>query len=113
MDSWEKFEDNNLPPIEAFYSKLSLLGISECTYKHAQRVWKEFGMASQGDYHDLYLKTDVLLLSNMFETFRTTCLEHYPVHFYTSPGLAWQACLKKTGVNLKLLADPDMLLMFE
>ena len=69
-----------------------------------------------GEYHDLYLKTDVLLLSNVFETFRNTCLQHYkldPSHFYTSPGLAWQACLKKTGVKLELLTDPDMLLMFE
>ena len=69
-----------------------------------------------GEYHDLYLKTDVLLLSNVFETFRDTCLEYYkldPAHFYTSPGLAWQACLKKTGIKLELLIDPDMLYMFE
>ena len=68
------------------------------------------------EYHDLYLKTDVILLSNMFEAFRDTCLEHYklnPAHFYTSPGLAWKACLKKTGVKLELLTNPDMLLMFE
>ena len=63
-------------------------------------------MKDLGDYHDLYLKTNVLLLSNIFETFRTTCLEHFaidPAHFYTSPGLAWQACLKKTEVSLELL----------
>ena len=62
------------------------------------------------------MKTDVLLLSNMSETFRNTCFEYNnldPAHFYTSPGLAWQACLKKTGVKLELLTDPDMLLMFE
>ena len=65
-------------------------------------------MKDLGDYHDLYLKTDVLLLSNVFKTFRMTCLEHdalNPAHFYTSPGLAWQACLKKTGFNLELLTD--------
>ena len=69
-----------------------------------------------GDYHDLYLKTDVVLLTNVFESFRSVCVGNYgldPAHFYTAPGLAWKACLKKTGVNLELLRDPDMLLMFE
>ena len=69
-----------------------------------------------GEYHDLYLRTDVVLLANVFESFRRACLENYgldPSHFYTAPGLAWKACLKKTGVRLKLLLDPDMLLMFE
>ena len=116
MDDWSKFGENQLPPIESFYSKLNLSGISECDYDHAQRVWSEFGMKSLGEYHDLYLKTDVLLLANVFETFRRTCLEHYqldPAHFYTSPGLAWQACLKKSEIRLELLTDPDMLLMFE
>ena len=69
-----------------------------------------------GEYHDLYLKTDVILPSNVFEAFRSTCLQHYgldPAYFYTSSGLAWQACLKKTAIELELLTDPDMLLMFE
>ena len=69
-----------------------------------------------GEYHNLYLKTDVILQSNIFKAFRSTCSKHYgldPAHFYTSPGLAWQACLKKTGTELELLTDPDMLLMFE
>ena len=69
-----------------------------------------------GDYHDLYLETDVILLANVFESFRKVCIENYgldPAHFYTAPGLAWKACLKKTGVNLELLKDVDMLLMFE
>ena len=90
--------------------------ISESDYKHAQRVWEEFGVRNIGDYHDLYLKTDVVLLVNVFEAFRDTCLKHYsldPAHFYMAPGLAWKACLKKTGVRLELLMDPDMLLMFE
>ena len=116
MDSREKFEKNHLPPIEMFYSNLNMSGISEYNYKHAQRVWKEFGKKNLGDYHDLYLKTDVLLLCNVFETFRTTCLEHYsldPALFYTSLRLAWRDCLKKTGINLEPVADPDMLLMFE
>ena len=90
--------------------------ISEYDYEHAQKVWRVFSLKNLGEYHDLYLKTDVILLANMFEAFRDTCLEHYQLdlaHFYTSPGLAWQACLKKTGVKLELLTGPNMLLMFE
>ena len=117
MGSWKlKFQDNHLPQIEVFHSRLSLLKICESDYDHAQRVWKDFKMKNLGDYHDLYLRTDVLLLSNVFETFRTTCLEHYALDsacFYTSPGLDWQTCLKKTEVNLQLLTDPNMLLIFK
>ena len=90
--------------------------INEEDYQHAQRVWKEFGIHNLGDYHDLYLRTDVVLLANIYEAFRDTCLRHYkldPAHFYTSPGLAWKACLKRTGIKLELLTDPDILLMFE
>ena len=90
--------------------------ISEEDYQHAQQVWKEFGIRDLGDYHDLYPRTDVVLLANVYEAFRDTCLKHYkldPVHFYTSPGLAWKACLKHTGIKLELLTDLDMLLMFE
>ena len=82
---------------------------------------REFGRSSEihnlGHYHDLYLRTDVVLvLANVYEAFRETCLEHYkldPAHFYMAPGLAWKACLKHTGIRLELLTDPDMLLMFE
>jgi len=68
------------------------------------------------DYHDFYLKSDVLLLADVFESFRATCLRHYnlaPAHYYTSPGLAWDACLKETGQELELLHDYDMLVMSE
>ena len=91
-------------------------GVSEIDYEHAQRVWKEFRISNLGDYPDLYLHTNVILLPNVFEAFRDTCLEHYsldPAHFYTSPGLAWKACLRKTRVRLELPTNPDMLLMFE
>ena len=90
--------------------------VSDDDYQHAQCVWNAFGICSLGEYHDLYLRTDVILLAKVFEAFRDTCLEHYspdPAHFYTSPGLAWKACLKKTGIRLELLTNPDMLLMFE
>ena len=91
-------------------------GIGEKDHSHACKVWNEFDLKNMGDYHDMYLETDVILLANVFESFRKVCLDKYeldPAHFYTAPGLAWKACLKKTGVNLELLKDPDMLLMFE
>ena len=116
MSSWDEFKETRLPPKEAFHSNLNMSGISKYDYEHAQKVWKELDMKNVGEYHDLYLKTDVFLPSNVFEKFRNDCLESHkldPAHFYTTPGLAWQACLKKTGVKLELLTDPDMLLMFE
>ena len=116
VNSWDQFNETQLPPISAFHSNLNMSSISEEDYQHAQRVWKEFGIRDLGDYHDLYLRTDVVLLANVFEAFRDTCLRHYtldPAHFYTSPGPAWRACLKCTGIKLELLTDPDMLLMFE
>ena len=117
MDSWDNFEEKLLPSKDEFYNKLNMSGISEKDYSHACKVWNEFGLKNMEDYHDLYLETDVILLANVFESFRKVCLDSYgldPAHFYTAPGLAWKACLKKTGVNLELLKDPaDMLLMFE
>ena len=116
MTSWEKFDETKLPPKEAFYSSLNDSHINDHDYLCAHRVWKEFEICNLGEYHDLYLKTDVLLLCNVFKSFRDNCLEYYKldlVHFYTAPGLAWQACLKKMGAELDLITDPDMLLMFE
>ena len=91
MSSWDKFEESQLPPIEAFYSSLNMSNVSEGNYEHLQRVWKEFRIRNLGKYHDLYLKTDVILLANVFEAFRDTCLEHYSLdlaHLYTSLWLA-------------------------
>ena len=116
MNSWNRFEETQFPPINAFYSNLNMSLISEKGYQHAQKVWGEFELHDLGDYHDLYLRTDVILLANVYEAFRDTCLRHYkldPAYFYTSPGLARKACLKRTGIKLELLTDPDMLLMFE
>ena len=100
MASWDEFRES-LPPVEAFYSKLNMSKISEDDYQHAQRVWKEFGIQNLGDNHDLYLRTNVVLLANVFEAFRDTCLKHCrldPAHFYAAPGLAWKACLRLTGI---------------
>ena len=117
MTDWDKFYEMKLPPREAFYSKLNMAGVREEDYEHARRVWKEFGLKDLGgEYQDLYLKTDVILLANVFEEFRKVYLKNYgldPAHFYTAPGLAWKACLKKTRIRLELLLDPDMLLKFE
>ena len=83
---------------------------------HMQSLWKTVHMQTMGDYHDLYLKTDVLLLADVFENFRKKCLEYYeldPAHYYTAPGLSWDAALKLTKVNLELLDDIEMHLMVE
>ena len=116
MDSVEKFKDKKLPPRKAFYSKLTGNGISEKNYKHACNVWNSFKIKTIKDYHELYNDSDVLLLADVFENFRNICLKIYgldPVHYYTAPGLAWDACLKMTNINLELLSDVNMLLMFE
>ena len=116
MDAGRRFEETALPPKEAFYSKLSDEHISAEDYAHAQRVWKTFGCTNLGDYARLYCRTDVLLLADVFEEFRRTCLRQYgldPAHYYTAPGLSWDALLKKTGVELELLTDYDQHLFIE
>ena len=116
MDSWERFNETSLPPKKSFYSELNLEDISDKDYLHAQKVWDVFEIRNLGEYHDLYVQTDTLLLSDVYEKFRDKCIEIYgldPSHFLSAPGLAWQACLKITNVNLELLTDVDMLLMIE
>ena len=116
--SFETLTKTQLPPKSEFYSKLNDEDISDSDYQHALNVWSTFNCKTIRDYHDLYLKSDLLLLADVFENFkfRTTCLKHYnldPARYYTSPGLAWNACLKETGQELQLLHDYDMLMMFE
>ena len=116
MDNWEKFDETTLPPKEAFYSNLNLEDISDEDYTHAQKVWDVFEINNIGDYHDLYVKSDTLLLADVYENFRNMCLDIYgldPVYFVSAPGLAWQACLKQTEVKLELLTDYDVILMIE
>ena len=89
---------------------------SEEDYAHAQKVWDVFEIKRLGEYHDLYVQSDTLLLKDVFENFRNLCLDIYeldPVYFVSAPGLAWQACLKKVEVKLELLTDYDMILMIE
>ena len=116
MDSFEKLKGTQLPPKEVFYSKLNDEGISDEDYLHAQNVWKTFEMKTLEEYHNLYNQVDVLLLADVFENFIDICIKNYkldPAHYYTAPGLAWDAALKITKVELKLLSDIDMSLMVE
>ena len=83
---------------------------------HAQNVFKTLELKSLGDYYDLHVQSDTLLLADVLENFRNKCIETYeldPTRFLSAPGLAWQACLKKTVVELELLTNNDMLLMVE
>ena len=116
FDCREKFGEKALPDRSAFFNRLTDTECSEGDYAHAQHVWNTFKMENLREYHDKYLLTDVLLLADVFEDFRTFSLEHYeldPVHYYTSPGLSFDACLKMTGANIELLTNPDALLFFE
>ena len=98
-----------MPENEEFESNLNVEDITYADYKQPERVWKNFKVKNLGKYYDLYIHCDTLLLAAVFEGFRNKCIEIY-VHFLSSPGLAWQACLKKTEVKLELLTDIDMLL---
>ena len=104
MDSMEKFEIKELPKIEEFNEK----HISEKDYNHAKEVLNAFRIKNMGEYHDLYLQSDVLLLTDVFENFRNTCMQYYGLdscHYFTSPGLSWDAMLKMTKVKLELMTD--------
>ena len=116
MDNIEKLKDTKPPPQQAFYSKLTGKGINNYNYNHVLNVWKTFKMKTFKEYLELYNITDVLLLADVFENFRNICLKNYgldPVYYYTAPGLAWDAMLKMTKINLELLSDVDKLLMIE
>ena len=116
MDSCEKFNETSLPSKKDFYSNLNMENIDDIDYRNGNNVFKRFKLKNIGEYHDLYVQSDTLLLADVFENFRNTCLKVYeldPVHFLSIPGLAWQACLKKTSIELELLKDYDMLLMVE
>ena len=116
MNTEEKFNETKPPPMKEFYSRLSGKGISKKNYNHVWNVWNNFKMKTFKEYHELYNVTDVLLLADVFENFRDICLKIYgldPVYYFTAPGLAWDACLKITNIDLELLSDLNMLLMFE
>ena len=116
MDCFEKFDQRELPTKKQFYSILNDQHVTNGEYDHARKVWKTFDIKTMGGYHDLYLKSDVLLLADVFQSFRKTCLQYYkldPCHYFTSPGLSWDAMLKMTNVKLELMTDVDMFQFIE
>ena len=116
MTGFDKLGENKLPYKKEFHRKLNNTDISNEDYKHAQNVWKTFECKTMRDYHDLYLKTDVMLLADVMENYRNVCIDNYGLDllwYYTAPGLAWDAALKISGVELELIKDPNMYLMVE
>ena len=116
MDSFKKFSEDKLLNKSKVFSSLKDECISEKDYQRANNIWNAFKMNSIGEYHDFYLKTDVLLLADVFEEFIKTCLDYYgldPCHYFSSPGLSWNAMLKMTGIELELISDSDMHLFIE
>ena len=116
MDDWSKLDEEELPNKSDFYSSFNMGEISGIDYRHAKKVFDKFNIKNLGEYHDLYVQSDTLLLADVFENFRGVCIKVYgldPVYFLSATGLAWQDCLKKTGVKLELLKDIDMLLIVE
>ena len=110
MDSFDRFEEDCLPTKSKFFSSLTEEGIKDEDYDHAKEVWKALGMRNMGDYHDHYMAADVLLLADVFESFRKSCLKNYgldPCHYFSSPGMAWDAMLNMTGIKLELISDVD------
>ena len=102
MDSFEKFGENQLLDKEKFYSSLSGEDKTDEECAHAKQVWEAFGCRNLGDYHDLYVATDTLLLADVFENFRKVCMEKYgldPAHYYSAPGLSWTPCWKRQAWN--------------
>ena len=92
MDSWERFNEASLPDKEAFYSNLNMEDVTDVDHRHAKRVFKNLSNNNLGDYHDLYVQSDTLLLADLFENFRNMCIKVYeldPAHFLSAPGLAW------------------------
>ena len=115
-DSWERFNETSLSNKEAFYSNLNMEDITDIDYKHGKIVFKNLINENLGHHHNLYVQSNTLLLADVFQNFRNMCIKVYeldPVHFLSAPGLAWQACLKKTDVKLELLTNVNMLLMVE
>ena len=116
MDSFEKFDQTKLPTKEHFYSILNDQNITNDEYDHAKKVWKTFKLKDMGEYHDLYLGSNVLLLTDVFKNFRKTCMQYYKLdscHYLTSLGLSWDAMLKMTNMKLELRTDVDMFQFIE
>jgi hypothetical protein len=115
LDSFEKLNETKLPSIDSFYSSIKDSKINEDDYQRAQKVWSILKCKNLKEYLEAYLSIDVFLLTDIFEAFRKTSMKYYeldPAHYYSSPGLSWDAMLKFTEIKLELLTDPDMLYFF-
>ena len=127
MNSFERFTEEKLPARKYFYSsikdgkigddgKISDGHISVKDYLTCEKIWDKFDMKNMGGYHDHYLKKDVLLSVDVFEKFIVTCVTFYwldPCHYFSSPGLSWDAMLKMTGIELEKISDIDKYLFIE
>ena len=106
MDNWGRFDETSLPDKEAFYSNLNMEDIMDIDYRHGNNVFKKFKLKNLGEYHDLYVQSDTLLLTDVFENFRNMCIKVYeldPAHFLSLPGLAWLASLKKSKSRIVII----------
>ena len=116
MDSFKRLNEDKLPDKSKFFSSLKDKFISKEEYDRAINIWNAFRIKELGEYHDLYLRTDVLFLADVFEKFIKTCLEYYkldPSHYFSAPGLSWDAMVKMTGVKLELISDINMYLFIK
>ena len=116
MNDWEKFNETPFPEKEDFYSQLNIGDITDTDYTHAKRVCWDFEIKILGQYHDLPVQSNMLMLADVFENFRNICLKIYkldPAKFLSAPGLIWQVALTKTKVKLDVWTDINMLLMVE
>ena len=113
VDSFNRFSENKLLDRSGFFSSLKDECVSEKYYQRANNIWNVFKMNTMGSYHDLYLKTDISLLADVFQKFISTCLDYYELDLFSSPGLSWDAMLKTTKIELDLIIDIDMPLFIE
>ena len=116
MRSWKNFKEAVPLNKECYYSETNNTNISDDDLEHVKKVCNAFNITNLGDYHDLYVSLDVALLADVFENVRDTTInidKLDPDYYLSAPGLSWQSCLKKAEVTLELLADVNMLLLFE
>ena len=127
MNSFKRFNKEKLCARRYFFNstkkgkidedgKISDVHISIEDYIVCEKIWDKFGTKNMGDYHDRFLKKDVLLLADVFEKFIKTCLEYYELdlcHYFSSPGLSWDAMLKMTDVKLEKISDIAKYLFIE
>ncbi|CAH1959928.1 unnamed protein product [Acanthoscelides obtectus] len=116
VDSWQKLNETELPIHELFYNRLNDTNVSNNEYQRAKDVWTNFEIQNIGQYSDLYLKTDIILLADVFENFRQTAHRTHgldPAWYYTLPGYTFDCMLRYTGCKIEILKDVDMLLFVE